>query len=541
MENGVANGGDKLNRHRMPTSIASPELTGGAGFTFEDRVAAMYLAAVLAESVPIGLLAGRAIKVELQRAAFGQPMDDLIVTARLQDDSHGLLAMQVKRALTVSPADSNADFRDVVRRAWSTIRGTGFRSGVDRVGAVTGSIAEGRKRALRDVCEWARLSPTAEDFESRFVPDASGEAHRHVRESFTVALKAAGAAFTPADLHRLLASFVIVSLDLLHEGASDEAHAINLLGRCLVPTDAARSGDLFGRLTELARDASGRAGQFTRTILIHQLRGRFRLVAAPSFHGDLARLNEEALRGLAEIEDSISGLHVPRTRVLGEIEAVLKVRRFVQVTGLPGSGKSVVLRTLVQRAASAGTVLFLKADRLQGRGWNEYATGIGLHSTSLATLLAEIAAAGTPTLFIDGLDRVEVEDRPIVNDILNLLAEASELRDWRVVATVRDNGMEPLRTWLSPKWLAGGASNVNVAPLNDEEANAVATAHPSLRPLLVGSDPLRELMRRPFFLSVAARLSAGQSFATEADLIEAWWRAGATTLHRNAPVSANER
>jgi hypothetical protein len=70
----------------------SPELTGGAGFTFEDRVTAIYLTALVGRSGAAGLRGDEVIAVELQRAAFGQPMDDLIVTAALPDSSAARLA-----------------------------------------------------------------------------------------------------------------------------------------------------------------------------------------------------------------------------------------------------------------------------------------------------------------------------------------------------------------------------------------------------------------------------------------------------------------
>ena len=60
----------------------SPELTGGAGFTFEDRCSALYLAALLAETSAAGLIGDIVACVELQRGSFGAPMDDIIVTGR---------------------------------------------------------------------------------------------------------------------------------------------------------------------------------------------------------------------------------------------------------------------------------------------------------------------------------------------------------------------------------------------------------------------------------------------------------------------------
>ena len=60
---------------------ASPELTGGAGFTFEDGVAAIYATALLAETTAPGL-PGKIVKqVSVQQGSIGHPLDDVIVGA----------------------------------------------------------------------------------------------------------------------------------------------------------------------------------------------------------------------------------------------------------------------------------------------------------------------------------------------------------------------------------------------------------------------------------------------------------------------------
>lgn len=517
---------------------ASPELTGGAGFTFEDRVTSIYLTALIGQSGAPGLRGDRVIGIGLQRAAFGQPMDDLIVSAELDDGSGAGLDLQVKRELTISAAVTNVDFRDVVAKAWATVKRDDFRHGVDRVAAAVGSIADGSKRAAQAVFEWARVSPTVEDFEARFGQGVSNRDHRRVRDAFLVAMKSADDTVTPVELHRLLESFQLITFDLLHEGSTDEANAVNLLRTYLAPADSARADELLVRLCQIARDSSGTAGQFTRSSLIARLRGKFRFSAATAFQADLAKLFDEAGRAIAEIDDSVEGLHIPRPGLTDKVASALTTARFVQISGLPGTGKSVVLRGLVEAAAANGPVIFLKADRLQGASWAGYTSALRLDAPRLVELLAEVGSAGCSTLFIDGLDRVEVEHRAVVNDVLNLLVQDPELAYWRVVASVRDNGLEPLRTWLSPRWLAMRAAVVDVSLLDDAEAEVLAEARPHLRSLLFGAAQLRELTRRPFFLSVLARLPNAGTIATENDLIEAWWRAGGY----NAPEhSAGDR
>ena len=59
--------------------MTSPELAGGAGFTYEDAVAAHYLAALLGGTTAAGLGSRTVDRVAQQQASFGEPLDDVIV------------------------------------------------------------------------------------------------------------------------------------------------------------------------------------------------------------------------------------------------------------------------------------------------------------------------------------------------------------------------------------------------------------------------------------------------------------------------------
>lgn len=76
---------------------------------------------------------------------------------------------------------------------------------------------------------------------------------------------------------------------------------------------------------------------------------------------------------------------------------------------------------------------------------------MGLATTSIEPLLVEVAATGHATMLIDGLDRIAPEQRAIVTDLLGQLLTNPALSDWRVVATARDAGIEPLRNWVPPR------------------------------------------------------------------------------------------
>jgi hypothetical protein len=96
--------------------VLSPEISGGGGFTFEDVAVAVYLGALLGEETAPGLKDRTVTRVAVQQAAFGEPLDDLIVDGIGQDGSPARLSLQVKRELTISAAPTNTDFREIVTR-----------------------------------------------------------------------------------------------------------------------------------------------------------------------------------------------------------------------------------------------------------------------------------------------------------------------------------------------------------------------------------------------------------------------------------------
>lgn len=520
--------------------MTSPELTGGAGFTYEDAVTAQYLAAMAKGTTAAGLDAKVVQRVAQQQADFGEPLDDVIVDA--VSLTHGAvmrLSLQVKRSLTISEAQTNSDFREVIQNSWQTLQKPDFREHVDRVGAVTGSIAEESSRAFATVCEWARASDTTSTFMQRFVDGGNASAtHRTVAEAVRMVAQGTGAPLSDDQLYRLFSHLVLIRFDLLHAGSIHEAEAIAGLQRALAQGQAARAGDLWDLLRQLARDGAGRSAVHTRASLVRALHG-WRFTGAPALADDMQTLRDSTRHWLDQQADDIGGAHLSRQVLRDQLEHEIAARRLTLIKGLPGTGKTVLLRDLVQELAADETTLFLTANRLSGRSWSEHARALGLTTTAIEPLLVEVAATGHATLLIDGLDRIAPEQRAIVTDLLGQLLSNPELSHWRVVATARDAGIEPLRNWIPPSLLAsGGVGYVDVKNLTDEEANSLADSLPALRPILTGSnEQVMTLARRPFFAAVLARgfsqaaYPSGFEPQSEVELVEAWWKRGGYDAH----------
>lgn len=513
----------------------STELTGGAGFNYEDLVVAYYLAALLLEGHAAGCT-GVVRSVAVQQAA-DHPMDDLVV--ELEDKiGHRVLALQIKRSLRLTAAASNSDFLNTMAAAVATRRLPAFQEDRDAYGFVTEYVAMQSYRSINRLIDWARADVCGKEFARRFEAGGSAAAaEREMRKD----LRSLTEAPTDEEEVAFYQHLVALRIDGLGEGGLNRGAVVTQLQGLIANDQGDLAELLFDRLCRLASDGAGQARKWTRATLVQQLRGVVSLRCAPSYVADLDLIQRFSSEGMADILETIGGCHVERPNVCVEIEAHLVKCRLVNLTGLPGCGKSVALKQFAKVASAKGPLLFLKSDRLLGNSWSAFSAMLGLRHTA-EEILAEIGSAGTPILFIDGIDRVRPDQKGVITDLLRVIETHDSLSDWKVLATSRDQGMEPYRAWFpSSFYQEDGIGDVLVKPFSDGEANQLADQLPALRSLLSSSSAVKEIARRPFFAAVLARDSTtaqGSAPQTEIDLIAAWWsRAG----YDASPDSADVR
>ena len=336
------------------------------------------------------------------------------------------------------------------------------------------------------------------------------------------------------------ARFVALKLEGLTEGAQMRTEVINRLQELVASDEDGQDVLLSTALCRIARDGAGTARKWTRGSLLAQLRGVVRLKVAPSYRHDINLLAEFSRAGMEEISEETGGFRLDRPYLENEIRDKLTQSRLVNLTGQLGCGKSAMIKRVASRDIAVGPILFLKSDRLEGKSWLAFANALNLNHTAIGDLLAEISAAGTPVLFIDGIDRVRPDQQRIISDILRAIENEERLANWRVIATSREQGLEPYRTWFPPSFYSGtGIGDVSIVPFTEEEAQALAQKVPNLGPLLFGAAGVREIARRPFFAAVLARnFPDGAPLPrTEVDLIKAWWdRAGHDAPQETVPL-----
>lgn len=513
----------------------SPELAGGDGFNFEGQVASLYLSALLAEAEAPGIENATVCKVAFQQRDFGHPLDDVIVDFIDNVGEKARLSLQIKRELKVNKTASNRDFRDIVRDSWTTLNGDGFREGIDRFGAGFGDMSPEKKRDVQRLCEYARASSTVRHFERRFSDNGhTSQAVRKVKEDIHAVLSdSAGRNVSNEELKRFLAHFVLISFDFLHEGAVTPEWALANIRSAIAESESGNASLIWAKLNSLARFSAGVAGEYDRSGIVRELSPIVRLRGRASLQDDLRILGELASGYAQGIQNDIGAVNFPRSELSNALaEKLGGAARIIQVRGLPGTGKSVLLRQSVQNALTSGPVLFLRGDHLECSNWRHFATAHGVSNAGLTDLLVELGAVGTPIFYLDAADRVTTENEGIVLDVFNAIFQSPLLDNWKIVMSFRDGGVGRVQNWIEKVVSSPNFDTLTVKEFTDKELEGLVKKHAHLRGLFAGSRHFQSIARRPFFTKIllqsAAYLKKGENFCplSELDLIENWWRRG---------------
>ena len=502
----------------------STELTGGSGFTYEDSVVGFFLAALLLRQTVVGV-PGEVVRVAVQQRPAGQPLDDVVVDTSNADGKRRI-SLQVKRSLTISAAAKNQHFRQIIADCRATRADPDFRVRCDAYGFVVQSVAIRRGRAFRRILELARASTNAGEFVRRFEGQgATSNEQRELRNELRPLVAA-----TDDDEWDFYRHFIMPDLSGLEPGGALGGLLESDLGAALAEGTSGSGTALFSTLCHEARLGAGAGKVWTRPALLHDLPPPFRLRGIRAFANDLAVVRRLTSTAMAEISDKVGGYHVDRSATVERAFALLETHRLVNITGLPGCGKSAILRNCAERPTT-GPILFLRSDLLNFGDWQEYAVAKGLTNRNPVDLLAEIGATGSAILFVDGIDRISPPHRAIVKDLMRAIINEPGLQRWRVLVSSRSQGMEPFRVWVPADLSKGsGIGELSVDVFNDDEAERLAAQTPSLRPLLFGPENVRDIARRPFFAAVLAGRGGGGAednhAQSETHLIRYWWEGG---------------
>jgi hypothetical protein len=506
----------------MAVNVSSPAASGPAGSHFEAQLGAAYLLALLTGSEPRGLPGTRIDSIELQRAAEGHPLDDVVIQAHDGRGSPAVLEIQVKRTITFTPSDDV--FQKVVAQIARASQLSDFWTSRHELAIATARTSRKIDGAYQDVLTWARQLGDAVTFFSRINrPGSANDDMRAFVATFRLHLQNSGVPVDDDRVWRLLRRLQIHVFDFTAQGSASEELARERAVRALHPDDGARAGSLWSALIELSLRLAASGGENKREDLITELNSQgFRLAGDRRYSTARAALAEASRHALDDIVDQVGGARLTRHELVNAIHAALDVGRYVEIRGDAGVGKSGLLKHLAMQTASEAPVIVLSPNRTTPRGWTAMRAVIGFDGAA-RELLTDLAGDGAAILFIDNLDFFKEDERRTVVD---LVREVSNVPGFAVIATARRNFGVDEASWLPADALhqLGRADPIVVGEPSSAEVEEIRQAAPGLAFLLADSHPARNVARNLFRLD---RLAAGRAqesvFRSEVDMALHWW------------------
>lgn len=484
-------------------SVASPAATGQAGGAFEQHVDALFLSLLLVRGLPPILKDAMVEEVHFQNAHAGWATDDVLVLNRSGDGQISRLALQVKRNLTISSADTECV--ETFQGFWNDFHeASRFDKTRDRLALV---VLHGTQTLMKDfvpLLDCARASLDVTDFQGRLKAKGylSNKAHTNYDSIKAICDAAEGSPVADQEMWEFLKSIHVLPYDFTTATSQSESLVTTMLAATVVGHDKRKVATAtWSQLVKLATESMGVAKAYQRDGLPSDLLASHSPIASTQ-HEAISALASHGATILKSIKDTIAGkVNLERKWIETQAASAIGQSQVVIISGPAGVGKSAVARRVVKNLSSDHFAFAFRAE--------EFATphldttlgnaGVKIPAEELKGLLA---AQGRKVILVESVERLlEHATREAFKDLLGLLEDKS----LHLVMTCRSYSLEIVRTSLIAP--LGVPCEVVVVPeLEDAELDEVAKGVDTLkRPL--GSEKLRRLFKNAYLLDKAAMMS----------------------------------
>lgn len=443
----------------MPQIAAPARLTGGAGFNFEDKVAAFFLASMLVRSHPCGPEIGTPSRLEWQVPGTEQGLDDLFVTSSAADPIRLAISIKSDRQVTRSGFP-----RSFVEAARTFCERTSADLPCLAVGQIAGTVRETWHALLKE----ARLG-NPESVATRYTsPNSSNAIGRAVFNSFTTEQEKPN-----ADTVLLVKRVRLLYFDFTENESRDEARAIEMCQSVLVSGQGDEAIRLWNRLIGIAAERRASGGALDYPGLIEAIGTEYALKDRVDHSRDWAILDRRSADVMDSVRQSV-GTRVSLTRR----ELMNKMRSHtweggpILIAGDGGSGKSSMAKRLAQSSDLFDRCLWLNAVALNFESIAEVERFLGIENPLGALLTA--GSGVRACLVFDGLEVFSQRALARASSILEMLGSAPSLRGWTILATTRPQAVVgALQIIASAGIESDQTRTVYVKPLSDGECSQV--------------------------------------------------------------------
>ena len=508
----------------------SPYATGGGGVTFERKVEVRYLSLLLSGDGSPELGEGRSVVSVAFQQAPKHPVDDLVVSAALPDESEPslVLSLGIRRSPNIVPSDES--MQRLIRSFVRAVIDMSAEDSKHRLGLVVAAPQQHAKQlglladhaaVQMDASGFFDLIRTPNSFDSGVrgrLQQLEGLVGRAVAEL------EGGEADTALVQYRTWQLLSRLSVLMPRLESPDETDWMTV-ANSLVPV--ARGSDLPGafglrdRLVALADEYSPKAARVDLTLLRRHAHAMLDSTVRRHRQGwqALDHLHE---RAQASVSDEITaGDGARRLRLDRSDAAAALLERIADASAVIATGESGVGKSALALLSVAG-VEMADADASQVLCVNlrhipkltvEFENVLGC---PLAELLRELSAPRR-VLIVDAADAVAEG----MQDALANLVDAAHESDVKVIAVTSTDSEQVVRDILSERVGADIPGHV-VPPLGDPEINEIVDAFPELGSL--SADPRsRALLRRLVVIDLFVRGRVSGVPLTDADAMNEVW------------------
>ncbi|MBZ5617746.1 MAG: hypothetical protein LAQ69_03270 [Acidobacteriia bacterium] len=506
----------------MASEKAPVKLTGGGGFRFEDRVASLFMAHMLAGGLALGAEYGTIREIHFQVRDRGWLLDDLLLV--LERD--GNCALSIKSNLQVTQNGFPADF---VKAIWEQRTSTAdpvFDPDRDLLTLVTARVADTVKTA------WDLMLSQATETEpdrlvSRLEGAQSSAIQRQLFESLHCPPEICAGGSNQIETARLLRSLRLLTWDFETEPSEAEAAAISLCRSILRQGDTDAAISLWERLLGIAAEARPAGGSYDLAGLLTKLRGGFEIKDHPDFQPDWNTLDAIAGEAVSAVRAEIGqGIQISRRELQIKLQAELAKNPIVALIGESGCGKSAIVARAAKSGGQFQHVIWLDRTDLDQPTHAAIANELMLRHTIPELLRCSAAASGL--VVFDALEHFSSRELDRAAELLKVLNEINEPPRWKALITVQPQAWDHLlrelfRRGVRPQEIT--RLDIEI-PKPAEVLSAVAPSVPGLGPLLLRRELQRILCNLKVldWIIIGQALRAdGRSFVGESDIIDWVW------------------
>jgi len=279
-----------------PKRLASSTSTGGSGVSYEAKVQALYLLAMLT-GWPTPLQQDAVIEeLRFQARIHGYNTDDLVCT--LLDDTgvRRKVLLQVKLTLKAVPSDQ--PFKEAIVAAWHDHKNdTLFQKSHDRLVVIYANDIGGSIQASAQLTQFARTSLTSAEFVRKAIAEGfSSQARRTAYESISAILSTEiGRDIGPDELHDFMRDLRFISHQLASDGTQELSDVLGRIRVVLGQPLGANPQGVWSELTTTCQRLNGEAASLSFANLDEQISTRLAAAFARHRTSNAAKLSLDEL------------------------------------------------------------------------------------------------------------------------------------------------------------------------------------------------------------------------------------------------------